>query len=76
MNDVWRFAMRMLSGVIAVLSLLGVIAIAPVFGAALFMLLLGGLFLLALTGVLSSVEDRRVPQHDPSMDPTGWRTGR
>jgi hypothetical protein len=31
------------------------------------------LFLLALVGVLDTVEDRRVPQHNPSMDPGAWR---
>jgi hypothetical protein len=68
--------MLKLSAVVASACLLGVIALAPVFGAALFVLLLGGLFLLALTGVLSSVEDRSVAQHDPALDPHGWREGR
>jgi hypothetical protein len=65
--------MLTLSAVAAILCLLGVIVLAPIYGAALFMLLLGGAFVLALTGVLSEVEDRSVPQHDPSMDPSGWR---
>ncbi len=68
--------MLTLSAVVAVVCLLGVIVLAPIYGAALFMLLLGGAFLLALTGVLSEVEDRSVPQHDPAMDPKGWRNGR
>jgi hypothetical protein len=31
------------------------------------------LFLLALAGVLDTVEDRTVARRDPSMDPSGWR---
>jgi hypothetical protein len=31
------------------------------------------LFLLAVVGVLDTVEDRKVPQHNPSMDPSAWR---
>lgn len=65
--------MRSVSATIAIVSLVGVIVMAPIYGAALFMLLLFGLFLLALVGVLSGVDDRSVPQHDPAMDPKGWR---
>ena len=39
--------MLTLSAVVAVVCLLGVIVLAPIYGAALFMLLLGGAFLLA-----------------------------
>jgi hypothetical protein len=38
-------------------------------------LILVGAFLLALAGVLSGLEDHTVRQHDPAMDPTGWRNG-
>jgi hypothetical protein len=31
------------------------------------------LFLLAVAGVLDTVEGRTVAQRDPSMDPSGWR---
>ena len=67
--------MLMLSSSLAVAALVGVIALAPVFGGALFVLLLLGLFLLALVGVLSGVDDRSVPQHDPAMEPSRWRDG-
>jgi hypothetical protein len=65
--------MRILSSLVAIGSLLGVVVLAPVYGAALFMLLLVGLFLLALVGVLSGVDDRTVQQRDPSMSPRAWR---
>jgi uncharacterized protein (DUF58 family) len=67
--------MRLLSATIAIVSLVGVIVMAPIYGAAIFMLLLFGLFLLALVGVLSGVDDRSVPQHDPAMNPKAWRNG-
>ena len=67
--------MRLLSSTIAIASLIGLVVLAPVYGAAIFMLLLFGLFLLALVGVLSGVSDRTVSQHDPSMSPRGWRGG-
>jgi hypothetical protein len=34
-----------------------------------------GLFVLALVGVLSGVDDRSVRQKDVPTDPTGWRNG-
>ena len=67
--------MGTLSAVVAVGSLFLAVALLPVFGAALFALVLFGLFLLALVGVLGGVEDRTVRQRDPSMDPTRWRDG-
>jgi hypothetical protein len=67
--------MKALSSTVAIASLVGVVVLAPVYGAALFMLLLFGVFLLALVGVLSGVEDRTVSQRGPSMNPTGWRDG-
>ena len=33
------------------------------------------LFLLGLAGVLAGLEDRTVRQHDPPLNPTGWRDG-
>ena len=35
-----------------------------------------GLALLALTGVLGGLGDRSVRQHNPPMNPRGWRGGR
>lgn len=67
--------MKALSSTVAIASLVGVVVLAPVYGAALFMLLLFGLFLLALVGVLSGVGDRTVSQRGPSMNPRGWRGG-
>jgi hypothetical protein len=31
------------------------------------------LFLLALASLVNTVEDRSVRQHNPTMDPRGWR---
>jgi hypothetical protein len=67
--------MRTVSSIIAVASLFGALALVPVIGGILFAMFLLGLFLLALVGVLGSLEDRSVRQHDPAMDPTGWRNG-
>jgi hypothetical protein len=67
--------MRMISSLVAVASLLLAVVLAPVVGAALFVLLLFGLFLLALVGVFSGLDDRTVRQHDPVLDPRGWREG-
>jgi hypothetical protein len=38
-------------------------------------LLLLGLFVLAVVGVIGGLEDRGVRQHEPAMDPKGWRNG-
>jgi hypothetical protein len=46
----------------------------PVIGGVVFAAVLFGLFLLALVSVLAGV-DRRVRQHDPPLDPRGWRSG-
>jgi hypothetical protein len=61
--------------VIAVLSLLGaaVSLLAP--GGVLLAPLLLGAALLALTGGLGGLENRSVRQHEPPMNPTGWRDG-
>ena len=61
--------------VIAVLSLLGTVAVLLVPGGVLFAPLLLGAALLALTGGLGGLENRTVRQHEPPMNPTGWRDG-
>jgi hypothetical protein len=66
---------RLISSLVAVGSLFLAVAFVPVIGAALIVLLLFGLFLLALVGVFSGLEDRTVRQHDTVLDPTGWRNG-
>jgi hypothetical protein len=60
---------------IAVGSLFLAVATVPVVGAALFVLLLFGVFGLALVGVLGGLEDRTVRQDGPVLDPKGWRNG-
>ena len=65
--------MRALSAFVAVVSLVGAALLTPAIVGVLFALPLVGLFVLALVGVLSGVDDRTVRQHDPSMDPAGWR---
>jgi hypothetical protein len=67
--------MRTVSSLIAVASLFGAVALTPVIGGVLFAFVLIGVFLLALVGVMSGVEDRTVRQRDPDMDPTRWRNG-
>ena len=59
--------------VVAVGSLFLAVALTPVIGAALFVFFLLGGFLLALVGVIGGESDRRVRQHEPSMNPRGWR---
>lgn len=63
----------MKSSVVAVGSLFLAVALAPLVGAALFVFLLLGQFLLALVGVIGGQSDRTVKQHEPSMNPRGWR---
>jgi hypothetical protein len=60
---------------LAAAALFLTVATLPVLGGALFALFLFGLFLLALVGVLSGLEDRTVRQHDPALEPTRWRDG-
>ena len=67
--------MRMLSSFVAVGSLLLAAALLPVVGAVLIAFFLFGLFLLALVGVLAGGENHTVRQHDPALDPKGWRNG-
>ena len=61
--------------VIAVLSLLGAAVSLLVPGGVLLAPLLLGAALLALTGGLGGLENRSVQQHEPPMNPTGWRDG-
>jgi hypothetical protein len=61
--------------VIIVLSLLGAAASLVVPGGVLLAPVLLGGALLALTGGLGGLEDRSVRQHDPPMNPKGWRDG-
>jgi hypothetical protein len=63
------------SAFVAVAALFVLVATLPVFGAVLFAPFLLGLFALALVGVLGKLEHRTVRQHDPALDPTGWRNG-
>jgi hypothetical protein len=61
--------------VIAVLSLLCAAISLLVPGGVLLAPLLLGAALLALTGGLGGLENRSVRQHEPPMNPTGWRDG-
>ena len=47
----------------------------PIVGAVMFALVAFGLFLLALVGVLSGLEDRTVRPHDVVLDGRRWRDG-
>jgi hypothetical protein len=67
--------MRTLSSLVAVGSLFGAVAFVPILGGILFAFVLFGLFLLALVGVIGGLEDHSVRQHEPAMDPRGWRDG-
>jgi hypothetical protein len=69
--------MRTVSGLVAVSALLLSIAFPLILGGVIFALFLFfPLFLLALVGLLDTVEDRTVRQHNPSVDPRGWREKR
>ena len=67
--------MRMISSLVAIGSLFLAVAFVPIVGAALIVLLLFGVFLLALVGVFSGLENRTVRQHDPVLDGRKWREG-
>jgi hypothetical protein len=67
--------MRMISSIVAIGSLFLAVAFVPVIGAALIVLLLFGVFLLALVGVFSGLENRTVRQHEPVLDGRRWREG-
>jgi hypothetical protein len=60
---------------IAVVCLLGAAASLLVPGGVLLAPVLLGAALLALTGALGVLENRSVRQHDPPMNPKGWRDG-
>jgi hypothetical protein len=66
---------RMISSLVAIGSLFLAVAFVPVVGAALIVLLLFGVFLLALVGVFSGLENRTVRQHEPVLDGRRWREG-
>ena len=66
--------MRTLSSLAAFVSLILTVAFVPI-GGVLFAMVFFGLFLLALVGVLGGLEDRTVRQHNPSLNPRGWRDG-
>jgi hypothetical protein len=66
--------MRTVSAIVAVSALFLSIAFPLILGGVIFALFLFfPLFLLALVGLLDTVDDRTVRQHNPSVDPRGWR---
>jgi hypothetical protein len=70
-----RCATRALSSLLAVFFLFLAVALLLVRGGVLFAILSFGLFLLGFVGVLAGLEDRTGRQHNPSMNPRGWRDG-
>jgi hypothetical protein len=66
--------MKTVSSIVAVSSLLAATALLPLVGGVLFAAVFVGLSLLGLVGAIGSAEGRFVEQHNPAMDPTGWRT--
>jgi hypothetical protein len=66
--------MKTVTSLVTVGSLFTAAALLPLVGAALFAAVLFGLSLLALVGAIGSAGEQVVAQHNPSMDPTGWRT--
>jgi hypothetical protein len=62
--------------ILTITSLLAGVGLLLVPGGVVFAPFLLGLALLALTGVLGGLGDRSVRQHDPPMNPRGWRDGR
>lgn len=62
-----------MSVLVAVVSLFAALALLVVPGGVLFAPFALGLSLLALVGALGGLEDRTVRQHDPPMNPRGWR---
>jgi hypothetical protein len=69
--------MRVLSALVAALSLLLTVALLPVPGGVVFAMFTFGLFMLALGGVFAGLENQTVRQRDTSADPDpkGWRDG-
>lgn len=64
-----------MSALVAALSLVASAALLLVPGGVLLIPLTLGGFALALAGVLGQVGDRTVAQHDPAVNPRGWRDG-
>ena len=67
--------MNAVSSLVALIAPSLTIAFLPVIGGALFAMVFFGLFVLALVGVLTSVDDHTVRQKDAPTDPTAWRNG-
>jgi hypothetical protein len=66
--------MRTVSALVAISALFLSITFPLILGGVIFALFLFfPLFLLALVGLLDTVDDRTVRQHNPSVDPRGWR---
>jgi hypothetical protein len=65
--------MRALNSLLALFSLALTIALLPVPGGAIFAPFTFGLFLLALGGVMSGLDDHDVRPRRTTMDPSGWR---
>jgi hypothetical protein len=61
--------------VVAFVSLFLSVALLLVPGGAFVAPFLFGLFLLAVVGALAGAKDRTVRQHNPAMNPRGWRDG-
>jgi hypothetical protein len=64
-----------MNALIAVGSLVALVALLVAPGGVLLAPFVFGVFLLALTGVLGGLQDHTVRQHNPKMDPRGWRDG-
>jgi hypothetical protein len=64
-----------MTAVVALLSLGLSLALVLVPGGVLFAPFALGGFLLALAGVIGGTKNRTVQQHDPVVDPRGWRDG-
>ena len=67
--------MNAVSSLVALFALGLTIVFLPVIGGALFAMVFFGLFVLALVGVLTGVDDHTVHQKDAPTDPTAWRDG-
>jgi hypothetical protein len=67
--------MRVLSALVAVVSLALTIAAFPIIGAGVLfaLFLFFPAFMLGLVALLATLDDRTVPHHAPAMNPTGWR---
>jgi hypothetical protein len=65
--------MKAFSSIVGLRAVIGSVAPVPVYGGILFSFILFGGFLLALVGVIGDSENRTVREHEPSMDPDGWR---